>query len=350
VLLIHEDAAVGGYGWATTRNSSTTDVFDIDGAHLRSEHPLLEAWIQAGAAADLFRRAGQDFAALKLAARTPGFRPVPLKGVTLSTDHRVATSVVTSHNVVAYLPGASRPDEFVIYTAHWDAHGVGEWPDASGDRIFHGARDNASGTAMLLELGRYFASRPRPARSMLFIAVTAEEKGMLGSKYYATAPLFPLERTVAAINMDGVLGAGRARSVSTLGDSQNTLQDQLERLARQSGRYLEPDSSPQAGYFTRSDQFWFAKQGVPSLGFSPGSDLLAGGLPAGLTAKRDYATKQYHQPGDNYDASMDFGNMPEDALLLAKLGDVVAETPAWPDWHEHSEFKPVRDRIQDRKF
>lgn len=347
VLLIHEDAAVGGYGWATTRNSNTGEVFDIDEPHPEKEHPLLEAWIQVAAAEDLLRRAGQDFAALKVAARGADFHPVQLKGVTLTTDHRVETSVVLSHNVVAYLPGATRPDQYVAYTAHWDAHGVGQYPDANGDRIYHGAGDNASGTAMLLELGRYFAHQPRPARSLLFIAVTAEEKGMLGSKYYATAPLFPLEKTAAEINMDGVLGAGRARSVSTLGDSQNTLQDELKQLASETGRYLEPDSLPEAGLFTRSDQFPFAKRGVPSLGFSPGNDLLAGGLSAGLAAKRDYLAKQYHQPADKYDPSIDFGNMSDDALLLAKLGSSVAEARDWPEWNTASEFKPVRDRTRN---
>ena len=197
---------------------------------------------------------------------------------------------------------------------------------------------------LLLELGRYFAHQPRPARSLLFIAVTAEEKGMLGSKYYATEPLYPLERTAAVINMDTVLGMGRTRSVMVLGDSQNTVQDQLQQLAQHSGRYLEPDPRPEAGLFTRSDNFPFAKQGVPSLSFSPGTDLLSGGTAVGLAAKLSYAAKQYHQPGDRYEASMDFGNMPEDALLLAQLGGAIAATNEWPDWKVGSEFKPVRDR------
>ncbi|WP_295918842.1 M28 family peptidase, partial [uncultured Xanthomonas sp.] len=200
VLIVHETAPAS-YGWATVANSNTNSMFDVVRDDPKSVHPELEGWIQRDLAVDLFKRAGLDFDALKKQAQSRDFKPVELKGERLYADYAVKSEVITSHNVVARLPGKTRPDDTLIYTAHWDHLGVGA-PDAKGDRIFNGALDNASGVAALLELARAFAKGPAPQRSVVFMAVTAEEKGLLGSEYYASKPLYPLARTVAVINMD----------------------------------------------------------------------------------------------------------------------------------------------------
>ncbi|MFL5298108.1 MAG: M28 family metallopeptidase [Phenylobacterium sp.] len=341
-IVIHETAPAS-YGWNTVKNSNTNAVFDIIRKDPKSAHAPIEAWVQRDATVDLFKRGGLDFEALKREAQTREFKPVTLKDVTFSTDFDVAAKKVVSHNVVGLLPGTKHPDERIIYTAHWDHLGVG-LPDAKGDRIYNGAVDNASGVSGLIELGRAFAHAPRTERTVMFMAVTAEEKGLLGSEYYASAPLYPLAKTVANINMDGAAVNGPAKDISTSGDVGLTLQDDLIEVAKAHGRRFTPDARPEAGSFFRSDHFSFAKRGVPALSFGSGQDLVKGGVAAGKAARDAYTRDRYHQPADEYDPNWDLSGMAADLTIGYDLGRRLANSREWPEWKPGSEFKAARDR------
>jgi Zn-dependent M28 family amino/carboxypeptidase len=250
---------------------------------------------------------------------------------------------VVSHNVLGAIRGAKYPDERVFYTAHWDHLGVGQ-PDAKGDRIYNGALDNASGTAMLLELARASAKAPKPQRSLVFMSVTAEEKGLLGSEYYASAPLYPLATTVGVINMDGVGPNGLARDFTTSGNAPLTLQDELIAVGKAHGRYYSPDPRPEAGSFFRSDHFSFAKRGVPAISFGGGIDLIDGGKAAGEAKSKAYTAEKYHQPADEFDPSWDPRGFVADGSLLFELGQRLANSRIWPEWKPGAEFKAERDK------
>ncbi|HET8764517.1 MAG TPA: M28 family peptidase, partial [Rhodanobacter sp.] len=243
---------------------------------------------------------------------------------------------------VGRVDGGKYPDETVIYSAHWDHLGIGA-PDAHGDRIYNGAVDNATGTAALIELGRAFAHAPQPARSVVFLAVTAEEKGLLGSEYYASHPLYPLATTVAVINMDALNPGGRARNFSISGTARLGLLDDLIAVAKQQGLYFSPDPHPEAGGFFRSDHFSFAKRGVPALSFESGNDLVAGGKAAGEAAAKAYTEAHYHQPSDEWQASWSFAGMAHDLGVLYELGLQLADSRQWPNWSKDSEFRATRD-------
>jgi len=341
ILVIHETAPAS-YGWATVKNSNTNTQFDIVRDNPSAVHVPMEGWVQRDVAVEMFRKAGLDFDALKKEAQTRAFRPVVLSGETFSTDFPVNHTWIVSKNVVGVVPGTQRPDETVIYTAHWDHLGVGQ-PDTKGDRIYNGALDNGTGMAMLLELGRLFAASPHPARSVVFMAVTAEEKGLLGSEYYAANPLYPLEKTVAEINMDAMGVWGRARDMYVPGQSGVTLQDELAARLLADGRKLAPDPTPQDGMFYRSDHFSLAKRGVPAISVRSGVDLLNGGEAAGKAAWADYYASRYHQPGDEWNPGWDLSGEVEDTNLLWRWGEDLANSSRWPGWHEGSEFKAIRD-------
>ena len=341
-IVIHETGPAS-YGWNTVKNSNTNSVFDIIRKDPAKVHAPIEAWIQRDATVGLFKAAGLDFEALKRQAQTRAFRPVTLPGAGLSMAFAVDVKKVISHNVVGVLPGARHPDERVIYTAHWDHLGVG-LPDAKGDRIYNGAVDNASGVSGLIELGRAFARSPRTERSVMFLAVTAEEKGLLGSEYYATTPLYPLATTVADINMDGAAVNGPARDISTSGDAGLTLQDDLIAVAKAHGRSFTKDSRPEAGSFFRSDHFSFAKQGVPALSFGSGRDLVTGGVEAGKAAQEAFVRDRYHQPADQFEPTWDLSGMAQDLVIAYDLGRQLANSREWPEWKAGSEFKAARDK------
>jgi len=342
LLVIHETAPAS-YGWATVKNSNTNTMFDIVRDNPSSVHVPLEAWIQRDLAVQMFKHAGLDFDTLKKQAQTRAFKPVELKGETLSASFKVDKSVITSHNVVGRIEGSKRPDETVIYSAHWDHLGVGQ-PDAKGDRIYNGAVDNATGTAALIELGRAFAHAPKPERSMVFLNVTAEEKGLLGSEYYASKPLYPLATTAGVINMDALDPHGPSRNFTISGSAKLGLLDDMIADAKQYGMVYTPDSNPQAGYFFRSDHFSFAKRGVPAVSFGSGNDLVDGGLAAGKAAEKEYTAKHYHQPSDEWQASWSFTGMARDLQLLYTVGSQLANSDQWPDWSKDSEFRGIRDK------
>ena len=341
-MVIHETGPAA-YGWNTVKNSNTNSVFDIIRKDPAKVHAPIEAWIQRDSTVALFKSAGLDFEAMKKQAQTREFKPVTLSGVSVSTAFAVDAKHVVSHNVVGVLPGTKHPNERVIFTAHWDHLGVG-LPDAKGDRIYNGAVDNASGVSGLIELGRAFAHAPRTDRTTQFMAVTAEEKGLLGSEYYATSPLYPLATTVANINMDGAAVNGPARDISVSGDAGLTLQDDLIKVGRQHGRYFTPDARPEAGGFFRSDHFSFAKQGLPAISFHGGQDLVKGGVAAGKAAGEAYVRDRYHQPADEFDPNWDLTGMVQDLAIVYDLGRDLADSREWPEWKQGSEFKAARDK------
>ena len=341
MLVVHETAPAS-YGWDTVKNSNTHTMFDIVRADPAAQHTLVEGWIQRDVTADLFRRTGLEFDALKKQAQTRAFTPVELKGVRFSAQYALSTQVITSHNVVGRLEGAKRPDETVIYSAHWDHFGTVE-PDARGDRINNGAVDNATGTAALVEIARAFTQGPRPDRSVVFLAVTAEERGLLGSEYYAANPLYPLATTVAVLNMDSLSPWGPTRDFSMAGSARLGLLDLLIEDAKAWDRHFTPDPKPEAGSFFRSDHFPFAKRGVPAISFDSGEDWVEGGVNAGKAAAEAYLAERYHQPADEWDARWPFTGMQRDLELLFKVGADLANSGDWPDWAPDSEFRAARD-------
>ena len=348
MLVIHETAPAS-YGWNTVKNSNTITMFDIVRDKPAAVHPQLEAWIQRDLAVDMFKRAGLDFEALKKQAQTREFKPVTLKGESFSANFKVDSKVITSHNIVGRIEGSKHPDQTVIYSAHWDHLGVGQ-PDAKGDRIYNGAVDNATGTAALIELGRAFAKAPRPERSVVFLNVTAEEKGLLGSEYYAAKPLYPLATTVGVINMDALDPHGPSRNFTISGSAKLDLLDDLIADAKKFGMVYSPDPKPEAGHFFRSDHFSFAKRGVPAISFGSGNDWVDGGLAAGKAAEDDYTAKRYHQQGDEWQADWPFTGMARDLQVLYVLGSELANSNQWPDWSQDSEFRATRDKTAaDRK-
>ncbi len=342
VLIVHETAPAS-YGWATVKNSNTNVMFDIVRKEPTKQHPAVEAWIQRDVAVDLFKQAGLDFDALKKQAQTRDFKAVELKGVTFSTNFKVKHETIISKNIAGRVVGTKYPNETVIYSGHWDHLGVGA-PDAKGDKIYNGAVDNADGIAGILELARAFKSKPAPQRSVLFLAVTAEEKGLLGSEYYSANPLFPTATTVGDINIDALSAAGPAKDVTTSGDGKVDLQDMLAAKAKAHGRYFTPDPTPQAGHFYRSDHFPFAKRGVPAISIGSGNDLINGGKEAGEKAEADYTENRYHQPADEWSASWDLSGQAMDLGLVYEIGADLANSRVWPQWQAGSEFKALRDK------
>jgi Zn-dependent M28 family amino/carboxypeptidase len=342
MLVIHETAPAS-YGWATVKNSNTNTMFDIVRDHPASVHPKLEGWIQRDLAVEMFKQAGIDFESLKKQAQTRAFKPVTLRGENLSASFKVDSSVITSHNIVGRIEGSKRPDETVIYSAHWDHLGIGQ-PDASGDRIYNGAVDNATGTAALIELGRAFAHAPRPQRSVVFLNVTAEEKGLLGSEYYASKPLYPLAKTAGVLNVDALDPHGPARNFSISGSAKLGLLDSLIVDAKKYGMSYTPDAKPEAGGFFRSDHFSFAKRGVPALSFESGNDWIDGGVAASKAAGKDYNAKRYHQPADEWQASWPFTGLARDLQVLYSVGSDLANSDQWPNWSADSEFRAIRDQ------
>jgi Zn-dependent M28 family amino/carboxypeptidase len=341
VLLVHETGPAG-YPWSVPRANYGREHFDIPGPEL-ANRVAVESWISFETAQALFKAANQDFDALKAAAATRTFRPVPL-GATFDATARNARREVKSRNVVARVVGSdpARRDEHVVFTAHWDHLGRDE--KLTGDQIYNGAADNASGTAMLLELARAFAqTRPAPRRSLLFLAVTAEEQGLLGATYYATHSLYPIEKTVADINMDVVNLWGVTSDVTSVGMGQSTLDDLLVEVAGAKGRTVGSDPELDKGMYYRSDHFAFAQVGVPALNAKGGSRYV--GKPEGYgQQKRDEYTKDdYHKPSDEVKPGWDLSGAAADAGLLYEVALRVANGQHEPEWKPTSEFRARRE-------
>jgi Zn-dependent M28 family amino/carboxypeptidase len=341
-LIIHETGPAS-YGWNTVKNSNANAQFDIVRKDPTEEHAPMAGWIQLDEAKALFASAGLDFAAEKEKAKRPDFKPVEIKGAKFNAEFDVDHSTITSHNVAGILKGSKRPDETVIYSAHWDHLGVG-LPDASGDRIYNGAVDNATGVADVLEIARAFKAAGPTDRSVLFLTVTAEEKGLLGSEYYANNPLVSNDKTAGVINLDAEGVFGPTRDVSVSGSGQVSLEDDIAAYAAKQGRTLSADSNPGAGHFYRSDHFPFAKAGVPAVSFNAGDDLVQGGKARGKQLADEYNEKRYHQPADEWQAGYDLTGQAQDMALVYALGRDLANSTRWPDWKPGSEFKALRDK------
>jgi Zn-dependent M28 family amino/carboxypeptidase len=340
ILVIHEYAPAS-YGWPTVKNSNTNTMFDIVRKDPKAAHTQMEGWIQRDLAAEIFKAAGLDLEQMKAAARTKAFRPVPLNA-SFSADYTVKPETIISKNIVGRLVGKTRPNETVIYSAHWDHLGIGQ-PDATGDRIYNGALDNATGIAALLELGRIYTKAPRTARSIVFLAVTAEEKGLLGSEYYASNPVYPLATTAGVINMDGTIGPGAARDYTISGVAKLDLLDMLVAEGKKLGRVYSPDPRTEAGGFYRSDHFPMAKRGVPAISYGTGRDLIDGGTERGKAWSDAYTKDRYHQPADQWSADWDMSGVVPDLTLLYNTGRTLADGSAWPQWSADSEFRAPRE-------
>ena len=305
----------------------------------------VEGWLSLDAAKEVFRMAGQDFDALKKQALSRDFQPVPL-GLDASISLRNTMRRVDSQNVIAKVEGADPvlKDEYVIYSSHWDHLGVGAPVDA--DNIYNGALDNASGVAALLEIAEAFTiAQPKPERSILFLFVTAEEQGLLGSEYYATHPLYPLEKTVANINVDGVNQWGRTRDLTVVGMGASDLDDYLREAAATQGRTLNPDPESEKGFYYRSDHFNFAKVGVPALYTDTGVDYIGKDKSYSQTKRDEYTAADYHKPSDEIKADWDLSGAVEDARLMFLVGYNVANADRFPEWKPGNEFKAKRDRM-----
>jgi len=346
VMIVHETVPAS-YGWNTVKNSNTNAQFDIVRQDPSASHTPFETWIQRDVAVQLFRNAGLDFEAAKQAAKRRDFRPIDLKS-TVNASATAKVGTIVSHNVVGILPGRRHPDETILYTAHWDHLGIGK-PDANGDNIYNGAIDNGTGLSQLIEQARAFAHGPRTDRSIVFMAVTAEEKGLLGSEYYATHPLYPLGKTVAMLNTDVMNVWGREKNFTIRGTAKISLVDDLVAEGKNQGRYYTPDPHPETGGFYRSDHFSLAKVGVPAISFTPGLDLVNGGTTRGEALAEDYNTKRYHQPDDEWSPNWDLGGMAQDAQLLHDLGLRLANSREWPNWAPDSEFRAARDQSANER-
>ncbi|KAF1694248.1 aminopeptidase [Pseudoxanthomonas jiangsuensis] len=345
-LIVH-DTPGASYGWDVVRNSWSGAQYDLPASDDPEPRIPVQGWITADVARTLFAGAGLDLDEAYRMAGKPGFKPVPLKAK-MSVDLASAITRKTSRNVVGVLPGASRADEAVLYMAHWDH--LGKHEGEEGDAIYNGAIDNATGVAGILEIAEAFAGQPqRPERSVVFLAVTLEESGLLGSKYYVAHPSFPLDKIAGVVNLDAMSVAGRSRDMVVTGFGNSELEDILKPIAQAQNRVLKGESSPQSGFYFRSDHFNFAKAGVPALYASGGDDLLDGGTAAGHAADEDYGTHRYHQPGDEYDPNWKLDGVVEDLEALYGVGRELAGGDRWPNWYDGNPFKAARDRMMADK-
>ena len=341
-LIVHETEPAA-YGWKTAiaPNGEGYDIVRPDPAR---DKVLLQSWLHRDTAVALFRKAGLDFEAARREARSAKFRPVDLKA-TFAADFPLAHATIESHNVLGRITGRRHPDESVMIGAHWDAYGAGE-PDADGRRFRPGALDDAIGVAGALEIARAFAHGPRPDRSVLFAAWTAEERNLLGSEYYASSPTLPLETTAANLTMDVLQPNGPARDVVLVGAGQSDLDALLAREAARQDRVVTPDAKPERGLAFRADHFSFAKRGVPALllmGIGGGHDLVKGGREAGDRWVAGFTDKCYHQACDRWSADWDLRGAAQDVALVYEMARELANSRAWPAWNAGSEFQAVRD-------
>lgn len=341
-LIVHQTDRAG-YPWEVVRNSWSAEQFDLESPDKNMDRLALEGWISQDTANNLFRAAGLDLAKLTAAAATRDFRPVSL-GVRAGIAIHNRLRTIDSHNVIARLTGSDPKlkDSYVTYTAHWDHFGIG--PEVNGDRIYHGAVDNASGSAALLEIARaYKQLKTPPRRSILFLSVTAEEQGLLGSRYYAEHPLYPLARTAVDINMDGMNVHGRTRDIVMIGIGNSTLDEVVADAAREQGRTVKADPEPEQGHFYRSDHFSFSKEGVPAFDPDPGIDFIGRPEGWGLEMRRKYTAENYHKPSDKIQNDWDMSGAVQDAQLYFLVGYRLANSDMMPEWKPGTEFKAKRD-------
>lgn len=342
MLIIHETAGAA-YGWSTVI-AGNNETYDVVRTNPAAEKLKLQGWIQRDQAVELFRKAGLDFEAEKVRARSAAFKPVELKDASFSANYRNEFTMLESRNVVAALPGVRRPDETILYAAHWDGFGVGA-PDANGAVIRPGAVDDAVGVAGVIETARAFAAGPRPDRTILFAAWTAEERGLLGSEFYAQRNEPALAKMVANYTFDVLQTSGPSRDLVLVGAGQNELEPEVAVIAARYGRTITPDPKPERALFYRADHFSLAKRGVPVMlfmGMGGGADLVNGGRAAGDRWVEDYTARCYHQTCDRWEPTQNYQGAADDVNLAFEAGRALANSTRWPDWNPSSEFKPIR--------
>jgi Zn-dependent M28 family amino/carboxypeptidase len=339
-IIVH-DTEPAAYPWDVVLSSWAKPRLNLDATNDHMDESQAVGWMTGDGAARLFANAGKDWSALRIAAKTPGFKAVPL-GVTMTLTMANAIRRQASKNVVGILPGTARPKETVLFSAHWDH--LGRCEAVNGDSICNGAVDNASGTAGLIAMAEMAGKAGPTARSQVFLSVTAEESGLLGSKYYAEHPLYPLATTVGGVNMDGLNVLGKTRDVTIVGVGKSELDGYVTRWAAKGGRTVTPESTPEKGYYYRSDHFSLARLGVPMLDAGSGDDLVVGGKAAGLAAADDYTTNRYHKPQDEYRADWNWDGAVQDLQMYYGIGRELATGDAWPNWVKTAEFRAIRDK------
>ena len=340
-LVIHNTRAAS-YPFSVQQNSFNTSRLELDNRGKDIKNCDVIGWISEPATNKLFKAAGYD-STLLIKANIRGFKAVPLN-LQVSTTMKVKATYDKSYNVIGKITGTKRPGEVIIYTAHWDHLGIGR-PDAAGDSIYNGALDNGSGTAGLIELARAFKNmKTKPERSIIFLSVTAEEQGLLGSQYYAENPVYPVDSTVGNINMDVLSPFSKTKDIVVVGQGQNDLEDYLKTEVEKTGGYISFDSHPEAGGYFRSDHFSFAKVGIPSMSTEGGIDVIGKGKEEGLKRNTEYNDHHYHQPSDNYDPSWTMEGAISDLKLLFNVGKRLAFEDKWPKWKTGSEFKAIREK------
>jgi Zn-dependent M28 family amino/carboxypeptidase len=342
-LIIH-DTPGASYGWDVVKNSWSGAQYALPAGSDPQPRLPAEGWLTGEQAQSLFTDSGLDLDALRTAASKRGFKPVPMKA-TLSLDLKSTIAKKQSRNVIGRLDGTTHPDEAMVYSAHWDH--LGKHPDEPGDNVYNGAVDNGTGVAGILEIAEAFKhQQPPPARSLLFIAVTLEESGLLGSEYYVAHPVVPLNKTVGVINMDALSVAGKTHDLTVVGMGSSQLEDVLKSVADKQGLTLHAEAHPEAGSYFRSDHFNFARAGVPAMDIGSGDDLLQGGKTAGDAAANDYNQHRYHKPGDQYDPATWHVEGVVDLLDAAYgVGRELTSDEQWPTWYPGNPFKAARDKM-----
>lgn len=342
-IIVHQTAPAA-YGWETVRNSWTGPQFKLQSEDGNADAVAIAGWVTEETARTLFDRADLDFDALHAEAATGDLRPVEM-GLALTTSVSNALRFSESRNVVVTIPGSEAPDEYFLYMAHWDHFGTDPDLVAAGeDGIYNGALDNASGTAALLELAQAYADRPEPPRrSVVFLAVTAEEQGLLGSAHYAANPVYPLSQTVAGLNMDGLSNFGPTNDLVVIGYGMSELDAIADAAAAAEDRRIVPDPEPEKGYYFRSDHFELAKRGVPMIYPEHGIDHVERGEEYGREMNERYTAERYHMVTDEFDDTWDLTGAVPDVRLYYEIGEAVIDSDAWPEWNEGTEFKAARD-------
>ena len=345
-LIVH-NTEPAAYGWGVVQSSWTGPQLEPDAKGDHMDQSKAIGWIQQDAAKALFASAGQDYDKLVEAAKHKGFKAVPFAGVKANVGWTNTIRRQASHNVIGILPGTAHKDEAVLYSAHWDH--LGHCDAVKGDDICNGALDNASGVASLIALAEAHHKAGPAKRTLVFLAVTAEESGLLGSAYYAANPVFPLGKTVGGVNMDGVNLNGRAKDFVLTGAGKSELEDLVKPFVAAEGRVIGVEPSPEKGHYYRSDHFSFAKLGVPMLAGDSGEDLVVGGKAAGHAAAEDYVQNRYHKPQDEYNPNWNWEGALEDLRIFYGLGRELADGDMWPNWYEGTEFRAVRDKSRAGK-
>ena len=343
VLVIHETKPAS-YGWDVVSGSWTGEQYDLVRPDRGASRSAIEGWITYTQAEQMFAKVGLDLTKMKSDAAVKGFKPVPAPALKLSATLNQSIKTTTSRNVAGVLKGKTNPDEYVLYMAHWDHLGMSE--DVEGDdKIYNGAVDNATGTASIIEVAEAMAERGAPNRSVIFVAVTAEESGLLGSAYYGEKPLVPLAQTVGGINIDAMLPVGQTKDMIVIGFGASELEDLLKRQLEKRAMYVVPDHKPEAGFFYRSDHISLAKLGVPMLYTKPGNNHVTNGMTYGETFAEDYTDIRYHKPADEYDNSWDLSGIVQATNIMLDMGYDLANSDQWPNWYEGTEFRGLRDEM-----